>query len=93
MLTREGIEPRYQNKSWMPTLLLARKAIPEEPTAKAPAGPPGSETVARHYGKAGNSGGPIDSPPHGVGWHNWQTRRKPDGLWEVRCPNSSEEME
>jgi len=48
MRKREGIEPRYQNKSWMPTLLLGRKATPEEPIAMAPAGPPGSETVARH---------------------------------------------
>ena len=71
-----------------------RKATPEEPTAKVPEGPPGSETVARHSGRVGNSGDPIDpSFLIGVGWHNWQTRRKPNSLWEVGCPNRSEEME
>jgi hypothetical protein len=89
MLKREGIEPRYQNKSWMPTLLVARKAIPEEPIAMAPTGPSGSETVARHYGKVGNSGDPINSSKLGVGRYNRQTGRKPDGFWEVGCPHSS----
>ena len=56
MRKREGIEPRYQDKLWMPTLLVERKATPEEPTAMAPAGPPGSETVARHYGNMAKSG-------------------------------------
>lgn len=56
------------------------------------AGPPGSKTVARHYGRIGNSGDPIDSFKSGVGWHNWQTSRKPNGLWEVGCPHISEEV-
>lgn len=93
MRKREGIEPRYENKSWMLTCLEQRKAIPEEPTAMAPEGPPGSETVARHYGRVGNSGGPISSSVQGVGCHNRQTGRKPDNLWEVGCPHSSEEVE
>ena len=40
----------------MPTLLKERKAIPEEPRAKVPEGPPGSETVARHQGRVGELG-------------------------------------
>ena len=93
MRKREGIEPRYKMKPWMPTLLAERKAIPEEAIAMLPKGPPGSETVARHYGKVGNSGDPIDSSSLEVGWHNRQTERKPDDLWEVGCPHSSDEME
>jgi hypothetical protein len=30
---------------------------------------------------------------HGVGWHNWLTRRKPNNPWEVGCLHSSDEME
>ncbi|NET39211.1 MAG: hypothetical protein F6K19_45780 [Cyanothece sp. SIO1E1] len=56
-------------------------------------GPPGSETMARHDGKVGNSGDPMHSSPEGVGWHNRQTGRKPNGAWEVGCPHSSDEME
>ena len=89
MLTREGIEPRYENQLWMPTWLVTRKATPEEPIAMAPAGPPGSETVARHYGRVGNSGDPINSSSLGVRRYNRQTGRTPDGLWEVGCPHSS----
>lgn len=55
-------------------------------------GPPGSETVARLQGKVGNSGDPIDSFQWRVRQHNRPTGRKPDGLWEVGCPDSSEEM-
>lgn len=93
MRKREGNEPRYQNQSWMPTLLVEWKATPEESIAMVPAGPPGSKTVACYDGKVGNSGDPIDSSNLGVGWHNRQTGRKPEGLWEVGCPHSSEEME
>ena len=93
MHKREGIEPRYQNQLWMPTPLVERKAILKEPIAMASEGPPGSETVARHQGKAGNSGDPMNSSTLGVGWHNQRTGRKPDSLWEVGCPHSSEEME
>ena len=42
MRKREGIEPRYELKSWMPTPLGERKATPEEPIAMASEGPPGS---------------------------------------------------
>ncbi|PSB24420.1 hypothetical protein C7B82_27085, partial [Stenomitos frigidus ULC18] len=73
----------------MPTPLVERKATPKEPIAMAPKDPPGSETVARHYGKVGNSGDPIDPSNLGVGQHNRQTGRKPEGLWEVGCPHSS----
>ena len=66
MHKREGIEPRYENKSWMLTYLDLRKAIPEEPIANAPEGPPGSETVARHYGRVGNSGDPMNSSHLGL---------------------------
>lgn len=93
MRKREGNEPRYQNQMWMLTLLVERKATPEEPTATASEGPPGSKTVARDYGKAGNSGDPIDSSNLGVGRHNRSTGRNPDGRWEVGCPHSSEEVE
>lgn len=88
----EGIEPRYENKSWMLTYLDLRKAIPEEPIAKAPEGSPGSETVARHYGRVGNSGDPMNSSCIGVGRHNRYTGRKSNGSWEVGCSHSSEEV-
>ncbi len=65
MRQREGIEPRYEMKQWMPTLLVKRKATPKKPTAKASEGPPGSKTVARYQGKVGNSGDPIGSPETG----------------------------
>jgi len=61
MRKREGTEPRDENQLWMPTFSEQRKAKPEEPNAKVPEGPPGSETVARRYGKVGNSGDPINS--------------------------------
>jgi hypothetical protein len=93
MLQREGIEPHYEMKLWMPTLLVERKAIPKKPTATASAGPLGSKTVARYQGKVGNSGDPIDSSGIGVGQHNQTTGRKPNGRWEVGCPHSSEEVE
>ena len=56
-------------------------------------GPPGSETVARHYGRVGNSGDPMNSSNLEVERHNRRTGRKLDGLWEVGCPHSSDEME
>lgn len=93
MRQREGIEPRYENKLWMPTLLATRKATPKKPTARASEGPPGSKTVARYQGKVGNSGDPIDSSGTGVGQHNWPTGRKPNSQWEVGCSHSSEEVE
>ncbi|QUY45926.1 hypothetical protein [Acaryochloris marina] len=77
----------------MPTWFATRKATPEKLTTNASEGPPGSVTVARQYDKVGNSGDPIDSPFLGVEWHNRQTGRKLNGLWEVGCPHSSEEME
>ena len=43
MRQREGIEPRYEMKPWMPTLLAKRKATPKKPIARALAGPPGSK--------------------------------------------------
>lgn len=93
MRPREGIEPRNENKLWMPTPLAKRKATPKKPIATASEGPPGSKTVARYQGKVGNSGDPIDSSDVEVGQHNQTTGRKPDGRWEVGCPHSSEEVE
>jgi hypothetical protein len=93
MRQREGIEPRDENKLWMPTLLVKRKAIPRKPTATASAGPPGSKTVARDQGKVGNSGDPIGSSDTGVGQYNQTTGRKLNGRWEVGCPHSSDEVE
>lgn len=93
MRKREGIEPRDENKLWMPTLLAKRKATPKKPIATASEGPPGSKTVARYQGKVGNSGDPIDSSEAGVGQYNQTTGRKPNGRWEVGCPHSSEEVE
>ena len=61
MRKREGIEPRNICKPWVPTPLVRRKAKPEEPRAKAPEGPPGSETVACQQGIVGNSGDPMCS--------------------------------
>ncbi|HEY9699963.1 MAG TPA: hypothetical protein V6D10_22080 [Trichocoleus sp.] len=77
----------------MPTSLAVRKATPKKPNATASEGPPGSKTVARYQGKAGNSGDPVDSSDKGVGQHNQTTGRKPNGRWEVGCPHSSEEVE
>ena len=93
MRQREGIEPRDENKLWMPTLLVERKATLKKPIAMASEDPPGSKTVARYQGKVGNSGDPIDSSVIGVGQHNQTTGRKPNGRWEVGCPHSSEEVE
>ncbi|CAA9566799.1 hypothetical protein AVDCRST_MAG81-1155 [uncultured Synechococcales cyanobacterium] len=45
----------------MLTQLVLWKAKPKEPIAKVLEGPPGSETVARHQGRAGNSGDPMNS--------------------------------
>jgi len=92
MRKREGIEPRHKPHPWMPTWFATRKATPKKPKVMALEGPPGSKTVAHHYGRVGNSGGPIDSSRLEVGWHNRQTGRKPNGLGEVGCPHSSEEM-
>ena len=93
MRKREGIEPRYENQPWMPTFLAMRKAILEEPNARVPEGPSGSETTARHQGRVGNSGDPANSSRVEVGQYNRQTGRKPDGSWEVGCPHSSDEVE
>jgi len=57
----KGLSPVIRIELWMPTPLVERKAILKEPIAKVPEGPPGSETVARHQGKAGNSGDPMNS--------------------------------
>ena len=70
MRKREGIEPRDKQKLWVPTSLARGKAKSEEPSARAPANPPGSETVARHQGRVGNSGDPLGSFRWGVGWHD-----------------------
>ena len=93
MRKREGIKLRNEPYKWMPTWFATRKATPTKLKTNASEGPPGSVTVARQYNNVGNSGDPIVSSPMEVRWHNRQTGRKPDGLWEVGCPHSSDEME
>jgi hypothetical protein len=46
---------------WMLTQLGMGKAKPELPRTMATEGPPGSETVARHQSRVGNSGDPLNS--------------------------------
>jgi hypothetical protein len=58
-----------------------------------PTSPPGSETVARHQGRVGNSGDPQRSSNPEVEWHDPQTGRKLKATVEVGCPHSSEETE
>jgi hypothetical protein len=47
--------------------------------------------VARHQGRAGNSGDPRDSSKTGVGQYNRHTGRTLDGPLEVGCPHTSED--
>jgi hypothetical protein len=77
---------------WVPTCLATGKATSKEPKARAPANPPGSETTARHQGKVGSSGDPMQSSQQGVGRYNRQTGRTPDKASEVGCPHTSEEV-
>jgi len=58
MRQREGIEPRDENKLWMPTLLAKRKATPKKPIATASEGSPGSKdrgTLPRQSRELGRS--------------------------------------
>ena len=55
---------------WVLTWSTTGKATSRASTATTLANPPGSETVARHQGKAGNSGDPLFSSHREVGWHN-----------------------
>jgi hypothetical protein len=76
---------------WVPTCLATGKATSKEPKAKAPANPPGSETVARQQGRTGNSGDPMRSSNPGVGRYNRHTGRMPNGASEVGCPHTSKD--
>jgi hypothetical protein len=62
MRKREGIEPRYERETvGADAVSKAEGHIKGADMARAPMNPPGSETGARHHGRAGNSGGPMDS--------------------------------
>src|SRR2546428_12996693 len=61
----KGLSPVMNGSLWVPTCLASRKATSEGPTAMAPANPSGSKTGARHHGKAGNLGDPMDSSKEG----------------------------
>jgi RNA-directed DNA polymerase len=66
MRKREGMEPRYQCESVSADMLLDMEGnIKGAHLAKAPANSPGSETVARHHGRDGNSGDPMGSSREG----------------------------
>jgi hypothetical protein len=87
----KGLSPVMNRELWAPTCLVTWKALSEGPRAKVPASPPGSKTVARRQGRAGNSGDPRGSSKTGVGQHNRHTGRTPDGPLEVGCPHTSED--
>jgi len=89
----KGLSPVMNRESWVPTWLATWKALSEGPTAKAPANPPGSKTVARQQGRDGNSGDTMRTSSVGVGWHNRHTGSRPDGASEVGCPHMSEDAE
>jgi hypothetical protein len=94
MRKREGIEPRYGRETVGADVVSNTEGhIDGAALAMAPANPPGSETGARHHGKAGNSGGPLGSSRSEVGWHNRHTGRKPNDPEEVGCPHTSEDVE
>ena len=61
----KGLSPVMNRELWVPTWLATWKARSEGPRAKAPANPPGSKTVARQQGRAGNSGDPMRSSSQG----------------------------
>src|SRR4029453_11147460 len=88
----KGLSPVMNGQLWVPTCLATGKATSKEPRAKAPANPPGSETVARQQGRSGNSGDPMRSPSVGVGRHNRHTGRRTNGASEVGCPHMSEDV-
>ncbi len=79
MRKREGIEPRYERESWVPTPLAVRKATSKEPIRpwlwRTHRGRrPGHVTKA----ESGTREILWVLPRTGVGWHNRQTGRKPD---------------
>jgi hypothetical protein len=60
MRKREGIEPRNANVTvGADVFSITEGHIKGVQSAMTPASPPGSETGARHQGRAGNSGGPM----------------------------------
>jgi hypothetical protein len=66
MRKREGIEPRYERETvGADVVSKAEGHIKGATMAMAPENPPGSETGARHYGRVGNSGGPLGSSTPG----------------------------
>ena len=92
MRKREGIELRYERKSWVPTSLARRKATSLELLRLGLQGThrgrrPGHVTTA----KSGTREIPGIPPGKGVEWHNRHTGRKLDGPWEVGCPHMSDE--
>ena len=66
MRKREGIEPRDERETvGADAVSKAEGHINGADMARAPANPPGSETVARHQGRVGNSGDPMHSSREG----------------------------
>jgi len=61
----KGLSPVMNKQLWAPTCLGTGKATSTEPRVKVPASPPGSEAVARHQGRVGNSGDPRWSSNEG----------------------------
>src|SRR5215470_18650934 len=66
MRKREGIEPRHGYSTVDADVVLFTEGhIKGAHPAMAPANPPGSKTVARHQGSAGNSGDPLGASRDG----------------------------
>src|SRR5215475_769840 len=66
MRKREGIEPRHGYATVDADVFLFTEGhIKGAQLAMAPANPPGSKTVARYQGSAGNSGDPLGSSKDG----------------------------
>ena len=60
MRQREGMEPRYKYATVGADVVCGTEGkIKGAQQAMAPMNPPGSQTVARHQGRVGNSGGPM----------------------------------
>ena len=66
----KGLSPVMYEQLWVPTCSTSGKATSRASIATTLANPPGSEPVARHHGRAGNSGDPLFSFHQEVGWHN-----------------------
>ena len=93
MRKREGIEPRYKPEIMDADVLTNTEG---NTGGAKDQGSQGSIGVRDHSTSPRQSPGTREIPQApsitGVGRHNRQTGRKPNGSREVGCPNSSEEV-